>query len=228
MPAVVFVLILFCAWLASLFYKWKDPSWIAKRTAANPFERALSLYLAILAGMYIYILTIGLEPFRCLQQPDGTLTLVASPNLDCFDNIWARQWFSIGVGLTYIIGIPVLLLSTLWKNRYSIESNLFQWRFGLLTSSYKPKFYWWGIYLLSKKTIFVFLVDLTNDYSIHFRAFLVLVLLIGTLVIESLCRPWKVDVGISRYVNFGYTSFIPYLNQLKDFADGQFSQLCSF
>jgi hypothetical protein len=192
--------------IASIAYliQWKRGSeTLKKHLNASPFERALSLYLAILVGMYLYILTTALEPFRCFEQPDMSLTLVASPNLDCFDSNWSNHWVSIGFGLVYMITVPVFLVYVLWSFRHSMETNKFHWRFGLLTSKYKRKFYWWSLYLLAKKIFVVMLIDLTNNYPVHFRSYLVLLTFLSSLVIESLCRPRKDNHGVSKIINLG-------------------------
>jgi hypothetical protein len=117
--------------------------------------------------------------------------MVASPDIDCYDDVWNKHWFSIFFGLQYIILIPAFIVSVLWKNRKMVDSNVFQWRFGLLTSRYKPQFFWWSLYLLAKKTVVVMLIDLTNDFSVFLRSYLVLLVLVTALVIESLCKPLK-------------------------------------
>jgi hypothetical protein len=172
-----------------------------RRVISNPFERALNVYLALLVGMHIYI-TVFLEPFRCFKQFDGSFTLVASPNLNCFDGDWSIHWFSIYVGLFYIIGIPGILVFLFWKFRKSKNNNnAFAWRFGLLTSRYKQRYYWWSLYVLAKKTLFVMQVDLTNDYNIQLRSFMVLLVLIVAISIESLCKPHKSSFGFTRQLN---------------------------
>jgi hypothetical protein len=200
---IVLALFLAAASVVYFYYRWNYPILITKRSAASPFEIALSMYLAILVGLYIYMLTIALEPFRCFQQADGTLTLVASPNLDCFDATWSQNMFSIVVGLLYIIGIPSFLILAFWKYRNSVETNEFHWRFGLLTSPYNRKYFWWSIYLLTKKTLLVMLIDLTNDYTIYIRTFIVLLLLLSALFIESICKPYAYYLGFSRLINIG-------------------------
>jgi hypothetical protein len=202
------------------FQKWRNSTRLRLRLAANPFEKAFSLYLGILSGTYIYLLTISLEPFRCFKQPDGTSTLVASPDLDCYDVVWNKHRVSIFFGLQYIVLIPAFLVSILWKNRKIVDSNVFQWRFGLLTSRYKPQFFWWSIYLLAKKTVVVMLIDLTNDFSVFLRSYLVLLVLVTTLVIESLCKPLKRS---NQGVNIWYGVLIVF-----SYSNQEWSQLVSF
>jgi hypothetical protein len=203
LPFILLLLLVIIASIVYLFQRCCQAAVLQKRLDANPFERVLSLYLSTLVGVYIYFMTTALSPFRCLQQADGTFTMVASPNLDCFDDVWSKNLVTISFGLLNTIAIPVSLVFILWKFRNEIESNRFQWRFGLLTSRYKPEYYWWSTYLLTKKTLLVMLVDLTNGYSVHFRAFLVLLALISALVIESLCKPRRFEVGVAKVVNLG-------------------------
>jgi hypothetical protein len=202
-PLMVLCLLNILAGTVYLVQRWKKSQTLAKHLNANPFERAFSLYVAMSVGMYIYVLTAALEPFRCLEQPDKSLTLVSSPNLDCFDPQWSQHWASIGFGLFFMVFIPIGLFYTLWRFRHSLESNWFQWRFGLLTSRYKQNYYWWSLYLLVKKTLLVMLIDLTNSYSVHIRSYFVLILLISALAIESLCKPRKYNDGAFKIINFG-------------------------
>jgi hypothetical protein len=203
MPAMILFVFMVFASFIYLIQRVRGSQTLEKRLNASPFERAFSLYLAILVGMYVYVLTTALEPFRCLEQPDRTLTLVASPYLDCFDTQWSDHWVSIGFGLAYMVFIPTFLVTVLWSYRHSMDTNKFQWRFGLLTSKYKRQYYWWSLYLVAKKIFLVMLIDLTNDYTVHFRSFLVLLMLIAALVIESLCKPRKYNHGASKFISFG-------------------------
>jgi hypothetical protein len=183
----------------------RNESMLFKRRAiSNPFERAVNIYIAISVGMYIYMLTVALEPFRCFKQFDNSFTLVSSPSLDCFDGTWSNHWFSILLGLFYIIAMPGSIIFIFWKYRFSLNTNFFIWRFGLLTSRFKRQYYWWSLYVLAKKTLLVMLVDLTNDYNAQLRSFMVLLVLIFTMCVESLCKPYKINIGFARQLNLMY------------------------
>jgi hypothetical protein len=168
---------------------------------ANAFERGLSFYLRAIVGLYTFLISVGLSPFRCYPQEDGTYTLVPSSSLNCYDKNWASHWFTIGVGLSQLIAVPCFLIGLFWKynNPELRQQNKFLWRYGMITRSFKPQFFWWSLLLLFKKTCLVMFIDLTNSYSPYIRVGLTLIVIFLAMTIDGFCKPYVVE-GISAVV----------------------------
>jgi hypothetical protein len=99
--------------VAHIFYKYQDfkhPGIFFNRALPNPIEKAVSLYAQGMVGLTTYIVTVGFAPFRCYRQIDGAFTLVPSSNLNCYDQLWFSQLFTIALGLVEIALIPLVLI----------------------------------------------------------------------------------------------------------------------
>jgi hypothetical protein len=166
-----------------------NPSVVQKRLHANPFEKSIFIIGSGLGPLYTFLITIALSPFRCLKQVDDSLTLVPSPNLDCYDANWSQNWGTILLGLSYIILIPAYFIFVLWRNRSNFESNQFYFRYRYLISGLKPQFYWWNVYQLLRKTLLVMMIDLTNSFDDFARKYLVFIALLGGMLVETLLQP---------------------------------------
>jgi hypothetical protein len=167
-----------------------------------PMETARSLYFKGLIVFYTFIVSVGLSPFRCFEQEDGTSTLVASSSLNCYDANWRSHGFTIALGVLEIIAIPGFLTVVLWKYRtpQSRMDNIFNWRYGILVNPYKPKYFWWALFLLLKRTVLVMVIDLTNSYSPFIRVGLVLMILFIGMTLDGYCQPYfrstRIRVGL--------------------------------
>jgi hypothetical protein len=185
------------------FQKWRDLTIVLQNNKANPFDRAIYLYGAGLGPLYTYLISVALSPFRCLRQEDGSLTLVASPSLDCFDIRWRGNWASIGIGLLNVILVPSIFIYVLWKYRRDFFDNKeFLFRYGYLTTGLKRKYYWWNVFQLFRKTLLVTTIDLSNNLNTFLRMFLVIGVLLCSILLETLCQP-RQESSMSRY--FVYT-----------------------
>eukprot|EP00475_Leptophrys_vorax_P045397 TRINITY_DN9403_c0_g1_i2.p1 TRINITY_DN9403_c0_g1~~TRINITY_DN9403_c0_g1_i2.p1 ORF type:complete len:385 (+),score=92.20 TRINITY_DN9403_c0_g1_i2:2476-3630(+) len=196
-PFMIFLAMMAFASCSFFIQKKKNPRAFRNRKFPNPIERAISLYVQGLIGLNTYLIAVGLAPFRCFQQTDGTYTLIPSANLDCYDQTWMSHVPVIALGLLEIIAVPVILISIFWINRFDVQSNEFVWRYGMLTENYVPQFYWWEVVMLTRKTSFVMVVDLTNNLNDQLRAFLVEIVFLLYILAEFLCQPRSREKGHS-------------------------------
>lgn len=74
-----------------------------------------------------------------------------------------------------------------------MNNNMFRWRYSILTSPYKPEFYWWELVVMLKKAIIVMIIDLTNGFSESFRAYLAIVFISAIGSVEAILRPYLYD-----------------------------------
>jgi hypothetical protein len=192
----VFVLAVLCAIAAVYsFYKKRSNRYTDNKQMlqANPFEKVLYIFGAGLGPLYTYMLTVAMAPFRCLKQVDNTFTLVPSPSLDCFDKQWNDNWATIILGLLVVLAIPAFFISVLVKYRNSFNSNTFNFRYAYLISGVKPQFYYWNVFLLFRKASIVMLIDLTNDFDPFLRTFLVAMMLLFFMFVDTMAQPRPED-----------------------------------
>jgi hypothetical protein len=190
-PFIVLAILLVVSSLVRL-YVWKvRPNTLVRRTLADPFERALSMYIFLLTSLFVYLLSITFSPFRCFPQIDGTQTLLPNPSQDCYGKEWKANLGFIVFALFEVVSIPCLLAFVLYSNRNNLKSNTFQWRFGILTRGYTDDFFYWEIVSMIKKAATVMTVDLTNGLSPYLKTFIFMLILAFMVGVESICRPYQ-------------------------------------
>jgi hypothetical protein len=200
LPFILFVVMIGIAYVFYRFQEFKHPGKFRNRSLPNPLERAVSLYVQGLVGLTTYVVMVGFSPFRCCRQIDGVYSLVASSNLDCYDDFWFSNLFIAILGLGEIALIPLVLFLIFRAQKHSIHDNKFVWKFGMLTDNYVEQFYYWELVVLLKKLIFVMIVDLSNDFDKHIRVFMAEIVLIGSIFVEYIFQPRKQE---SRMLHVG-------------------------
>jgi heme/copper-type cytochrome/quinol oxidase subunit 2 len=189
LPFIILVVFAVFSIVLKLYRQKLNPEEYRIKRGSSPTEISISLYSYGMVRLATYVLLTGMSPFRCFKQMDGSYTLVASPNLDCYDQQWNSNTFTIFLGILQVVLLPLVLMWVLWN--YSSNDNKFMWRFGHLTRKYKDQFYYWEVVMMLKKLIFVMVVDLTNDYNSNLRAFLAESVLVTGVFVDFMVRPRK-------------------------------------
>jgi hypothetical protein len=101
--------------------------------------------------------------------------------------------------------VPLSLLLLLRNYRGKFQSNAFVWRYGLLTSIYKEKYYYWELVSMLRKTFIVVLVDLLSNYSNYVKSFILIVFLVSWMSFEAWIQPYKHE---------GFSGALAYMWQL--------------
>eukprot|EP00475_Leptophrys_vorax_P015514 TRINITY_DN21842_c0_g1_i1.p1 TRINITY_DN21842_c0_g1~~TRINITY_DN21842_c0_g1_i1.p1 ORF type:complete len:501 (-),score=106.70 TRINITY_DN21842_c0_g1_i1:41-1369(-) len=115
----------------------------------------------------LYTLTVSgwLEAFLCQPQPDGSYSLLKSPSLQCYDAEWKSNlgWIVL-FGIINFLVIPGVLLRKMNQLRLKILTGATQKRYSYLVGSYHPKYFYWELVLLLKRTcILISLTVFTSD-----------------------------------------------------------------
>jgi hypothetical protein len=151
-------------------------------------------YLMILNVLYTMILAAIFEPLFCFSQPDGTLTMVKNPAVECYSSEWQFNVYAflIPACIFYAFIVPTALIRLLYKNRTKIQDPKFISRYGFLVNSYKHNLYWYEIVLIFKKVLFVIVPEfLAIKVSISIKQYSGLIILIGFLMIDQIMLPYK-------------------------------------
>eukprot|EP00475_Leptophrys_vorax_P011434 TRINITY_DN17979_c0_g3_i1.p1 TRINITY_DN17979_c0_g3~~TRINITY_DN17979_c0_g3_i1.p1 ORF type:complete len:586 (+),score=97.35 TRINITY_DN17979_c0_g3_i1:57-1760(+) len=193
-PSTLAVILALIAWIVLKVKGKRHPDFLnhlQRRTFAHPFEKALAIYIFLLASMYTYFVSVAFSPLRCFPQADGTYTLIPNPSQDCYGPEWNRFLPLIVLGIMQICLIPPALLWIVMNYRKYKRNNVFLWRYGLLFKAYTEDFYWWELAIFVRKLVFVALVDSTNGINLKLRMFSILFLLITMFLIEGTLRPFR-------------------------------------
>jgi hypothetical protein len=193
LPFIVFFVTISVAYGFQRYQEHKFPRRFAIQSMPSPIDRGVSMYIRGILGLTTYVVMVGFAPFRCYQQPDGSYSLVPSSDLSCYDQDWFSHMFIILLGLIEIILLPLVVL-LIFHSQEKLKENKFRWRFGILTFSFKHKYYWWEAVVLMKKLCFVMVVDLTNDFDPQLRIFFAEVVLLVGFFLEYVCQPRKEEL----------------------------------
>jgi hypothetical protein len=197
LPFLILAVLLAFSYALQLYRSCKNPLEYHNRSMANPLERSIYFFSYGIVRLATYILMVGLAPFRCFKQADGTHTLVPSPNLNCYDSQWFSNIFLILLGLLEIVLLPIGLLWLFVHYRNGFQNNKFRWKFGHLIAKFKDNHYWWELVEMIKKLTFVMVVDLSNDLDKHFRSFLAESVLIVGLFLEFHAQPRRDERSVT-------------------------------
>jgi hypothetical protein len=208
-----FILISFCGVLMLV-----DFLWMKSRKSHEVFEAYSIAFVracvVILSLSYTYMVVEVTKPFNCTKELDGSFSLGASPDVRCYDQEWKNMLPGVSFFLVlYVIILPGLLLSLFIRYRTSLNDQWFKVRFGVLVSYFKPRFFYWEMVLLFKKTCFSLATNVFASFmSILTRYFTILSFLFVFLMIEVLTLPYSSTYG--NQVNQMYVTFLlsrPYL-----------------
>jgi hypothetical protein len=173
----------------------------SQHKVATPFEKGLSVYFFLLTSLFIYQLSVAFAPFRCFPQIDGTSTLIPNPQENCYDVEWRQNSIFVAIAMLEVILIPCSLAALLYRYKNDRQSNFFEWRYSVLTKSYREEYYWWEIFSMLRKAALVMIIDLSNGVSPYFRGYIIVLFLIASMAIDSICRPY-VHEGMTIAANF--------------------------
>jgi hypothetical protein len=196
---IIFAVLLVCSYILQLYRRGKNSLEYHNQSTANPSERSIYFFSYGIMRLATYILMVGLAPFRCFKQADGTHTLVPSPDLNCYDSQWFSNILLIFLGLIEVVMLPIGLLWLFLHYKKGLHhNNKFNWKFGHLTAKFKDNYYWWELVEMLKKLTFVVVVDLSNDLDKHFRAFLAESVLVVGLFLEYSIQPRRDERNLSN------------------------------
>jgi hypothetical protein len=168
---------------------------------------------------YTYVIVEAARPFSCRRNPNGTHTLVSSPDLDCYD----QEWFShFGVVLffiiLYVVIIPGALMWAFFHYRNRVGTSWFNIRFGMIVAQYKDDLFFWELVLIVKRALFSIIANIIGPIvNSATKLFLVTCLIFGFLILEIVFLPFR--SAISNQSNQLYVVFL-FDSSLNIFSGG--------
>jgi hypothetical protein len=150
--------------------------------------------LSFLAVMFYWFLASSvLSPLFCQVQSDGSYLMILNPSSFCYRDQWNTNygfvWFFI---ILYIVFLPLSLVYLLWKYRHEMETPLFKQRFANISQRYKPRFFWWEMISMLKKTGFMlFLQYLSLSGETSLKYFFTIGYLFVFFILDLVFMPYK-------------------------------------
>jgi hypothetical protein len=154
---------------------------------------SIRTFLVLITMSYAYVIVEAARPFSCRRNPNGTYTLVSSPDLDCYD----KEWFShAGVVvffiLIYVVVFPGALLWAFFKFKDRVGTPWFNIRFGVVVAQFKDEHYFWEMVVLLKRALFSVIANIIGPVvNSATKLFLVTCLIFGFLVVEIVFLPFR-------------------------------------
>ncbi len=129
--------------------------------------------------------------------------LAADPEERCYQGQHLMMAFALGLPqlLLYVLGMPLLALLALFRNRDRLENARTKYRWGILYVGLRQERYYWdvGIVAMRKAAVFSLTVVGSSDKALAFQTHLAMIVLLISLLAHLVGRPyqpewWLLDV----------------------------------
>ena len=134
--------------------------------------------------------------YSCTQVKPGELWLTADLSLRCWSAEHIKYTLSLSVSsiVVWIIGLPLVCLSLLYRYRTRLSDPSTQLRFSFLYKGYQPQWYFWEFVILYRKVALVSASVFLSTVSILIQALSVLAVLLCSLYFQLQFLPFATPV----------------------------------
>jgi hypothetical protein len=196
---VVTVVVAFTFWFGR--GRWSNTPFFNKRTSSNtttPKDMFVVTVGVILYMVYPTIATQAFRLFSCLSVGEGVY-LVADLEEPCYEgrHLWMGLVLGLGQILAYVIGLPMLLLTFLLRNRPKLDDSFaVKVRYGLFYSAYRSNRFFWEVVITARK-VFMVILSVFGKASLgpHLQAMMTLTILLISITAEVLGKPYNTDLS---------------------------------
>lgn len=125
--------------------------------STNSYIRSM---IGLLIFSYTSISKTALDFFKCIEVSDFAKVLASDPSISCTSSTYLSvRAFMIFLVVIVVIGFPLAAFIWLswmhWHRDIELHSELNLSRFGILFDSYKPKFYFWEVVVLARRSLLI-------------------------------------------------------------------------
>jgi hypothetical protein len=88
-PLIALFVVLILSGSITLLQNWRRRNRKSSDTfqiRATFFQKGFSFFSVLMTSLFTFVLSNSLSAFRCFAQDDGSLTLIGSPDFDCYDS----------------------------------------------------------------------------------------------------------------------------------------------
>jgi len=153
-----------------------------------PLSTFVKSSLYIFSLLFSYLALNLLQPFRCVEQPDGRSLVYSDLSVYCFEKDWNEN---VKISSIYMVEflflIPGIIVALMIRFRNQIGSEEEREWIGSLTNAYRPGVFWWDFVSMLKK-LFLSLSLSLNKKSLFFCAVLSLF-----HIVETILKPYKLE-----------------------------------
>ena len=166
--------------------------------------------------VYFGITVRAFDAFGCLLYDPGADAwyLNSYPWIRC--NTSDPQYGTIlGAGvvgtLLYVIGIPALFSTLLWRMRHDLTAPEHEETLGFLYACFKPSYYAWDIVLTLRRVLLAGIIVLFPYTSPHAQALAVLLVLNVSILVQQVCRPHRTRLANALELTSLYVLLVSFL-----------------
>jgi hypothetical protein len=188
----IFLLLLFVLrWVFALkFPSQAQKLGISEKMALS--RKLIAVFSFMVVAFYTVMMSSAVQPFDCTRQSDGTFTLTKSPSSRCFDSVWFSHLPAIVFFiLLYGFSIPAVMIYIFYSNRHQKSTIAFLSKYNSLVSPYQPRFFYFEIVAMFKRTLFVMANDFLSPTSYAVRYFVSLAILMGFVWVDVYFFPYR-------------------------------------
>lgn len=154
-------------------------------------DNTICSFFVFLFFAYGNIVSTTMDLFNCLPQPDGSRSLVSSPDIVCFGGRW---WIMLPFAMIIlalvnlvIFGVYFNMVTALWYNNQKLTKS-FKRKFRFMLFRFHKRFFYWNAVLSMKQILITLLVTFLKPSWI---IVLVLGVIFGMLLMHMNCVPYK-------------------------------------
>ena len=195
-----FATVFFSFLLWFLYGIFQGTPFFAKRTeptATTPKDKFVATFASIMYLLFPTLITGAFELFDCRQidfdETPNVQWLAIDFEEQCYVGQHLLMVWLLGVSqlILYVVGLPLLMLWFLARNRNNLDKHVTRFRYGMLYASYKPERFYWEIFLSLRKIIVVAVSVFGPAMGPARQALLVQFILLVCIVLEIIGEPFE-------------------------------------
>ena len=182
----------------------KGPPFFKKRTQVQRGENQLptpkdKFVVTVGAMLYFIFPTLVKQAFSLFDCKNigGMLYLQASLEEECFTGQHSVMLLLLGIPqfVGFVVGLPVLLLFFLKRNRAKLQTHAVLSRYGLFYGAYKEERYYWELVIVLRKIFIVGISVFGPSLGPRHQAQLTLLVLLVCICLEVYGGPFRTETS---------------------------------
>ncbi|KAJ6251685.1 insulin-like growth factor binding protein [Anaeramoeba flamelloides] len=151
----------------------------------------INVYVANLFLVHLIITLKVLEMFDCKKTSNGDAYLEAAPEVQCYGETWYKILpYAIAFIIVYIIGIPAFIIWILWFHASRYGEDVFNSRLSLLCGRYEKEYFYWELFVISRKLFIVFCEIYLTDHPL-IQIIVCLIVVLVAILLQSEFTPYN-------------------------------------
>jgi hypothetical protein len=142
--------------------------------------------------LYTASVSAALSPVNCVTDEEGNFYLQKDPSVACYDQKWFSNIALVSFFLIfYPLAVPIGLCYLFFINRKQRTSPQFLSKWGFLVSPYRPRYFWWEVLVILKRTIMVLMSQFLASSNVSMRIGIPVMLQAVFIVLDLFRTPYK-------------------------------------